>query len=185
MQTGDEQLLRLIGRGGAPARDALAELAGRYEHLLLGLAVHLLRGREDLARDVVQEAWLRILRFAGGFDARSSARTWMYRIVINRCHDVRATWARHEQARRDDQDVSAPRVDDASFTTHPHLDRLREAIDALPDGQGMVVLLFYHGDMTLPQVADILGIAEGTAKSRLHAALEALREKLVLPEVTR
>lgn len=186
MDQTDEQLLQGIAVGGARGRASLGELAGRYERPLVGFAAHLLGGRGDLARDVVQDAWLRVLRGARGFDRRASVRTWLYRIVINRCHDVRAKW----QGSRAHELEDLPRLaegtgGDDGNGEHPHLARLRAAVAALPETQGVVVLLFYHGGMTLPQAADILGIAEGTAKSRLHAALEALREKLVLPEGVR
>ena len=194
MDQTDEQLLQGIAAGGARGRASLGELAGRYERPLVGLAAHLLGGRGDLARDVVQDAWLRVLRGARGFDRRASVRTWLYRIVINRCHDVRAKWqgaGLHQDLHQglhhgqDQQRSTGGAVEAAGDGEHPHLARLRAAVAVLPETQGMVVLLFYHGGMTLPQAADILGIAEGTAKSRLHAALEALREKLVLPEGVR
>ncbi len=73
---------------------ALGELARRHEQHLLGLAVGMLGGREDLARDAVQETWVRVIRFAGGFNGRASVKTWLYRIAINRCRDLAAIAAR-------------------------------------------------------------------------------------------
>src|SRR5262245_18613819 len=81
----DQQLLQdfAIGR-----RDALAELASRHERSLLGLACGLLGGRRALAQDAVQETWVRVVRFAGGFKGQSSVRTWLCRILINQCRTL-------------------------------------------------------------------------------------------------
>jgi RNA polymerase sigma-70 factor (ECF subfamily) len=82
----DEALLRAFAGG---ERGALGELAARYERSLLGFARGVLRS-EDLACDAVQEAWVRVIRHAETFRGRSSFKTWMYRIVINRCNDIRS-----------------------------------------------------------------------------------------------
>src|SRR5215510_2230127 len=83
----DEGLLREFVRG---KREALGELARRYERALLGLASGLLDGRADLACDAVQETWVRVIRFGPTFDGRSSFKTWVYRIAINQCRTVKA-----------------------------------------------------------------------------------------------
>ncbi|HWL95056.1 MAG TPA: sigma factor, partial [Phycisphaerae bacterium] len=81
----DEQLLAEFVAG---RKAALGELARRHESSLLGLACGLLGGREDLARDAVQETWMRVVRFAGGFHGRSCFKTWVYRIAVNQCRDI-------------------------------------------------------------------------------------------------
>jgi RNA polymerase sigma-70 factor (ECF subfamily) len=86
-QVSDEALLDQFRRGD---RAAFEGLARRYERLLLGLASGLLDGRDDMARDAIQETWLRVIRFAAGFDGRSSFKTWLYRIAINQCRTVKS-----------------------------------------------------------------------------------------------
>ena len=80
----------LIADFAAGRRAALGDLARRYEAPLLGLAQGLLGGDAALAQDAVQETWVRVIRFAGQFNGRSSAKTWLYRIAINQCRNLRA-----------------------------------------------------------------------------------------------
>ncbi len=175
-QTSDEDLLRAFARGG---KAALAELARRYERPLLGFANGLLAGRNDrVACDVVQETWLRVIRYADSFDGRSGFKTWLYRIAINQCKTV---WsARPEPASSELLSVRADsaagpdrKVQDADLA-----DQVRLAVAQLPPEQRLVVLLCYHSGMRHEQAAEILELPLGTLKSRLHAALRELRERL-------
>jgi RNA polymerase sigma-70 factor (ECF subfamily) len=175
-QTSDEDLLRAFARG---RKAALAELARRYERPLLGFANGLLAGRNDrVACDVVQETWLRVIRYAESFDGRSGFKTWLYRIAINQCKSV---WAVRPQPApsepaldRADPTVGPERtVQDAELAAH-----VRLAVAELPPEQRLAVLLCYHNGMTHAQAAEILEIPLGTLKSRLHAALQDLRERL-------
>jgi RNA polymerase sigma-70 factor (ECF subfamily) len=171
----DEQLLSefLAGR-----RAALAELAGRYERSLLGLAAGLLSGRPDLACDAVQETWLRVIRFGKQFMGRSSFKTWLYRIAINQCRTLHAApvsstptdEVRHMPAGDAQPDETAETIDQ----NHA----VRRAVGRLDPDKRTVVLLCYHSGMTHEQAADVLEVPLGTLKSRLHAALTELRASL-------
>ncbi len=170
----DQDLLRSIA-----SRDiaALEALASRYERPLLGLARAILDRREDLARDVVQDCWLRVVKSAGSFRGDSSVKTWLYRIVINRANDVRARWMR--------PDLSAPEPPPALHSNHAlesfESQQLHAAISALPADRRMLLLLCYHQNLTQAQAADILGLPLGTVKSRLHTALQELRSRIGEP----
>ncbi len=165
----DEQLLKDFGAG---QREALGVLASRYERLLLGLARGILSGREDLARDVVQDSWVRVIRAAKDFRGRSSVRTWFYRIVVNRAIDARAR-------RTTPVVVNSPAgANDGGLERAEQGDRLREELDRLPGDTRLILILCYHEGLTLEQSAEVLAIPVGTLKSRLHAALKVLRERL-------
>jgi RNA polymerase sigma-70 factor (ECF subfamily) len=175
----DEQLLERFVRGDVASLGLLAE---RCEASLVGLARSLLWGREDLARDAVQDAWVKVIRHAKGFRRGSGFRTWMYRIVINACHDVRQRHARAGAAGAwADAAEHGPRAGDEQADGGPAWARngtLRGAVDELPDGQRLILMLGYHRDLTHTQIAEILDVPVGTVKSRLHAALTALRRRL-------
>jgi RNA polymerase sigma-70 factor, ECF subfamily len=161
----DESLLRDFVRG---RRDPLGELARRYERPLLGLARGLLGGREDLARDAVQDTWLRVIRYGRSFNGTSSVKTWLYRIAINRCRDLRA---RPLPALNGTVEGHAPAAQtDADALTH-HLNTLA------PDRRELL-LLCYHDGITHQHAAAILELPLGTLKSRLHAALADLRKAM-------
>jgi len=172
--------LPLLQRFAAGDRAALGELAQRFEAPLMGLATGLLGPRQQLAADAVQDAWLRVIRSASTFQARSTVKTWLYRIVINRCHDLRSTRktpAGPVLRLAEDADEPRPRTEQPT-AEHDRLDPLRAALDRLKPDQRLLLLLCYHHDMTLTQAAQVLDIPVGTVKSRLHTALESLRKTL-------
>ena len=167
----DERLLAAFSAGEDAA---LGELAKRYEAMLVGLARGMLGGSEALARDAVQDAWLRVIRSSATYDGRASVKTWIYQITINRCKDIR--FSEHARGNRE-RKREAP-VNEARTPTDPTLaDTIRDAVNALDNKARDVVLLCYHQGLTHTQAAAVLGIPVGTLKSRLHGALKSLRSQ--------
>jgi RNA polymerase sigma-70 factor (ECF subfamily) len=176
----DEQLLSDFVRG---RRDALGELARRYESALLGLASGVLGGSESLACDAVQETWVRVIRFAGRFNGRSGFKTWVYRIAINQCRSLRLTGGRASTVLTDGAAEGSAAAGDDPVVASERADRLRAAVALLPVEKQEVLLLCYHEGLTHEEAADVLELPIGTLKSRLHGALESLRRTLS-PEVS-
>jgi RNA polymerase sigma-70 factor (ECF subfamily) len=176
----DEQDRASIRAVAAGETSALAALADRYEADLLGLARGLLRGRRQLAEDAVQDVWMRVIRSAGTYADRATVRTWLYRITVNRCRDLGRTEARRRGRTldagtgRDGPDAAAADAE----ADRDELAALQAAVDRLDRRRREVVLLCYHADLTHEQVAVVLEIPLGTVKSRLHAALTALRDSM-------
>jgi RNA polymerase sigma-70 factor (ECF subfamily) len=182
----------------------MGELAGRYESALLGLASGVLGGREDLAMDAVQEAWVRVIRFGGGFQGKSSVKTWLYRIVINQCRNMmaargmdRITTSLHGRASPGLGDSASPSAraegDGArrngtvgsalrAAAEADELRELREAVGRLGEEKQELVLLCYHAGLTHEDAAAVLEVPVGTLKSRLHSALGQLREAMAAKE---
>lgn len=178
----DDPDLTLLRRFTKGEDAALGELAARYERPLLGLAMGLLNER-DLAKDAVQETWLRVIKSARHFAGASTVKTWIYRILINRALDMRKDANRFRiPPLADDAASPAPAPDHVAH----HLENgqlLRHAVDALTPDQRVILLLSYHDGLSHTAAAEVLGIPVGTLKSRLHAALTQLRGRLS-PEVT-
>jgi RNA polymerase sigma-70 factor (ECF subfamily) len=184
----DEQLIARFARKSDQA--ALGELARRHERSLLGLACGVLGGRQDLAVDAIQETWIRVIRFAPTFHGRSSFKTWLYRIAINQCRNLRKSQLQESKSRSeaDEPDARSPAdaiLDDSMATTASieqveanHM--VQREVDALVEDRRLVLLLCYHRGMTHEIAAEILEIPLGTLKSRLHAALGELRERLAV-----
>ncbi len=173
----DEQLLAAFVKGD---RDALGALARRYEPSLLGLARALLGGSSPLAMDAVQETWVRVIRYGASFNGRSSFRTWLYRIAINRCRDL--TPRARPAAPGDEEAAARSAAEESRGLAGPldaeHNRTLHDAVARLGEAKREVVLLCYHEGMTHELAAQVLEIPLGTLKSRLHAALCELRETL-------
>jgi RNA polymerase sigma-70 factor, ECF subfamily len=184
----DEALLTRFAKGDCAALEILAR---RLERPMLGLACGLFLGRRDLAADAVQETWVRVIKSAATFRGNSSASTWIYRILINRCHTLRD---KHKLADRGCHaltrgatnselatDADRPASKHAADPTTPDpedLSTLRTAVATLDESKRELLLLCYHAGLTHPQAAEILSIPVGTLKSRLHSALNELRTLL-------
>ena len=127
---------------------------------------------EDAVHEAALAAWRRFadLRDPARFDA------WFHRILVNECRDRLRGRARHG---RDRQlvELENPQVSDASEATAVQ-DALGRALAALTPDQQVVVSLRFHEDLTVPGIARMLGIPEGTVKSRLHHAMGRLRTAL-------
>lgn len=127
---------------------------------------------EDAVHDAALAAW------AGFRDLRDPARfdAWFRRILVNGCRDRLRTRARRRvvDVGRELVETEHPRVADVSETTAVR-DILARALDTLSPDEQVVIALRFHADLTVPAIAEALGIPEGTAKSRLHNAMGRLR----------
>lgn len=135
---------------------------------------HALRffGDPHVAEDVVQEVFLKMYRSLAGFDGRSALSTWLYRVTRNACLDMLRA-GRHRAVPIDPVDISLISAEDTEATAVTHV-ALERAIRALPqedrDALGAVTLF----GLSYREAADVLGIPEGTVKSRVFRARRTL-----------
>ena len=169
----------LIERSCRGRPDAFVEVVRRHE-----TAVHAFLARRagpQVAADLLGEVWLRAFAGRGGYDpAHQDARPWLYGIARN---VLRAHWrARPDQAAApetawDPWDAVVDRLDAAA-----RAGTLVGALRALPSAEREVLLLVAWEQLTPAQAAAVLGVPQGTARSRLHRARAALRLVLDLEE---
>ncbi len=158
---------------------ALREVYDQYASFVYGIAARVIgdpRAAEDVSQDVFVGFWER----PAAFDpARGSLRTWLGTLTHRRAVDhVRREEARRRRTAREAQRaVAAPDVEEMA-TALLTAERVRAAVDVLPSEQRRAVQLAYFGGKTYRQVADVLGIPEGTAKSRLRLALRRIADAL-------
>ena len=158
---------------------ALREVYDQYASFVYGIAARVIgdvRAAEDVSQDVFVSFWER----PAAFDpARGSLRTWLGTLTHRRAVDhVRREEARRRRTERDaSRAVPAPDVEEMA-TALLTAERVRAALDVLPDEQRRAVQLAYFGGKTYRQVAVVLGIPEGTAKSRLRLALRRIGDAL-------
>jgi RNA polymerase sigma-70 factor, ECF subfamily len=158
---------------------ALREVYDLYAAPMFATALHLLGDREQAA-DAVQQAFLQAWRSAGRFDPTRELKPWLYAIVRRAAID---TYRRTRRLPVPGLDESTPAPDDL-----PGLEEawaaweVREAVETLPDVERDVMRLTYFDGLTYPEIADKLGVAVGTVKSRAfraHRRLEALLRHVV------
>ena len=146
---------------------ALATLVDRHGPRLHAFLVRLIQDQTE-AEDLVQETWVRIARSANSFNPSRRFRPWVYGIALNLARDL------HRKRRvrsRAPVDPPAPRTDTSPLE---RLD-LRGRLARLPDQLREVLMLRYYEGMNEAEMAEALGVPRGTVKSRLHAAVRALK----------
>jgi RNA polymerase sigma-70 factor (ECF subfamily) len=165
----DEALVRRAQRG---ERFAFERLVEQHEQRLYTLAARVLGDREDAA-DAVQEAlvraWLALPKFRG--DARFS--TWLYRIVVNAAHDVRAR--RRVRTAEEPPDPVDPRD---RFAEHELSGKLQQALGELDEIYRVAVVLYDVLGCSYAEIAAMTGVPEGTVKSRIFRGRTELAERL-------
>jgi RNA polymerase sigma-70 factor (ECF subfamily) len=182
MSCTDEELVDR-SRGGDV--DSFNQLILRWERPIYALAYRVI-GREEDARDVCQETFLRAYRALPGFKGEAKFSSWVYRIALNLCRD----WIRKQRRNPIQQMPEDIDVLDAAAATEPSesvedLVARREltavveqAMAGLPEEQRTaIVLKEYHG-MTFQEIADLQGCPLSTVKTRLYQGLSVLRRQL-------
>jgi RNA polymerase sigma-70 factor (ECF subfamily) len=183
--TSPERALVASCRTGDPV--AFARLVELHEGMVFNLAARLLGDPEE-ARDAAQEVFLQVYRMLGRFEGRSSLKTWIYRIAVNQCHNRRRFWHRRHRDREQafDEGLSARDAVSAASGPSPYEEALRRE-RARRVQQALLQLSFEHRSvlvlrdvegLTCEEVAGALGVPEGTVKSRLSRARDAMRARL-------
>ena len=190
----------LVVRLRAGDEAAFSELVDRYDAQLRRLARTFVR-TNALADDVVQETWLAVVRGLDRFEERSSLKTWLFRILVNRARTRAVREARQIPFSSLDpgDDAGGPSVDPSRFGAdgtwaQPPLrleaepetqllsqelrGRLGEIVDTLPEQQRTVILLRDVAGLDGPEVAEALGISEGNQRVILHRARTHVRTEL-------
>src|SRR5579871_3762590 len=184
----------LIERAQGGDREAFEDLVHRYDRDVLRIALNILHKPED-ARDVYQEAFLKIYKNLPRFRFECSFYTWLYRIVTNVCLDH----LRRRQARPEDQapEIHPNRMEEGprDFFDHqrehrPALDpertligkeiqtRIAKAMERLSPRERVVFEMKHYQGLKLRAIGDALGTTEETVKNSLFRATRKLRSEL-------
>jgi RNA polymerase sigma-70 factor (ECF subfamily) len=161
-------LVRLALAGDGPAFQRLVE---RHNERVYRAALAVVTDHAD-ALDVTQETWIKAWRGLGAFRGEASLGTWLLRLA----HNAAADHLRRRRVRR----AAAERLVSAT-TFVASLDAVEDreewhrALGGLSDAQRRLVRLRHEHDLRVDEIAALLGVPEGTVKSRLHAAVSALR----------
>ena len=186
---GDAELDRsLIERAQAGDTLAFRRLVERHQRRAFTVAVALVRDEED-AREVVQEAFIRVYRGLSQFHGGSSFFTWLYRIVTNLSIDLIRRPARREQPL--DDVLESIDAEDSTVGGFDHGDpfaalhrselrsAIRKALDELPDyHRGVIVMREIQG-MSYEEMAEAMNVSKGTIMSRLFHARRKLERALL------
>ncbi|MEE8390602.1 MAG: RNA polymerase sigma factor [Anaerolineae bacterium] len=161
--------------------EALGELYERYKTSVYRTALAITRD-ETAAEDILQEAFLRVYAYAHTIDRTVPLGPWLYRLTVNLAY----SWVRQvKRWLRSFQDVfdrwtSPSRWSPETMTEEEEWRQtLQQAIDALPSRHRVVIVLHYLEGLSLKDISYVIGVPEGTVKSRLYYARESLRKTIL------
>lgn len=188
MPSSDEELVTLSQGGDL---DSFNQLVLRWERPIYALAYRVI-GREEDARDVAQETFLRAFRALKGFKGQAKFSSWLYRITLNLCRD----WMRRERRTPVSQAPEGIDIIEMAGEATPSESiedvvgrkqlgvAVSRAMALLPEEQRTAIILKeYHG-LTFQEIADLLDCPLSTVKTRLYQGLSVVRKQLEEAGVT-
>jgi RNA polymerase sigma-70 factor (ECF subfamily) len=190
----DDPDASLVRAAQAGDYDAFEKLVRKHQHRVYNLAYRSLHDRQA-AEDVAQEVFVSIFRYIKKFRGGARFTSWMFRIVVNHCRTrMRYRKRRPDQNNPVSMDASVETEDgsrtrqfaDEDPTADPErtaaarqeLDVVQQALNDLDEDHRMVLILRDIEDLNYAEIADILGLPEGTVKSRIHRARNQLKDRL-------
>jgi RNA polymerase sigma-70 factor (ECF subfamily) len=178
----DAQLIERYRAGDADAAEALVRA---HQHEIFRLALSILDDPAE-ADEAAQDAFVAALNALDRYRGEAAFSTWLYRIAVNVCRGRLRQRRSRERLRDALTNVlrlagAPPRPEDAAFQQERD-SALWQAIRALDEKHRLPLVLFYYHDLPTAEIAQVLGISEGTVHSRLHTARQRLRARLRLTD---
>lgn len=170
----DTRLAQAVQRGDVVAYELLVR---RHMNRAFSLAQRLLGHRQD-AEDMVQETFLAALEKISTFDPTREFSPWFYRILVNRCLNARKTRTRRATVQIPEgvaTDFASPLIDTERSELREHI---QDAIMRLPERQQEIFVMSDFNGFSSPEIAEAMGISDGTVRWHLHQARRTLREAL-------
>jgi RNA polymerase sigma-70 factor (ECF subfamily) len=183
----DSNLVSRAAGGDLAAFQALVE---QHRSMVYRVAYQFAGNHHD-AEDIAQEVFIKVYRSLDRFRQDAQLSSWLYRIVMNACIDHRrrhrpasyAPFGEEAQQRMLTTPEETPGPEECAYAGE--LGQVLEAaVSRLPHGQRIVFIMRHHEGLKLSEIAGALGLAEGTVKRQLHAAVHRLRAALMTANVT-
>jgi RNA polymerase sigma-70 factor, ECF subfamily len=178
----DEQLMWRAAMQDDEA--AFTSLMCRWQPPILRLCLRML-GDRHRAEDLAQETFTRVFTQRKKYQRRSKFSTWLWRIALNLCYDALRAPERREAACSEPEDemgdltlVSSGPVPDDDAVRAEEDQLVRQALASLPETYRTILILRHYEDLKFREIAEILGIPQGTVKSRMAEALSQLSRRL-------
>jgi RNA polymerase sigma-70 factor (ECF subfamily) len=180
----------LISRAAVGDHAAFQALVERHRSMVYRVAYQFAGNHHD-AEDIAQDVFIKVYRSLDRFRQDAQLTSWMYRIVMNACIDFRrrhspaasAPFGEEAEVRMLNTPEESPGPEDTAYAGELG-EVLESEISRLPPGQRIVFVMRHHQGLKLGEIAEALGLAEGTVKRQLHAAVHRLRHALTAANVT-
>jgi len=182
----DEQLMVIYANNKNHAQRAFSVLYERHKGPLYRFMLKSIN-QESQADELFQDLWFRMIQHKGKFNPKQSFTTWAYTIARRLLIDFyRKQGKRYEQAfdealpEHNDEPTHYYQLPEQVFQQKRHTKALHKAISELPQDQREVFLLFHEGDLSLQQIAEIIGQPKERIKSRYRYAVQKMKKMLKL-----
>jgi RNA polymerase sigma-70 factor, ECF subfamily len=177
-----EEIVRLALRAKAGEQEALEALVQACHPLAYRLALSILDDPQE-AQDATQEALMRVVKGLASFRQEASFRTWLYAITLNVCRQRLRRWLRNQRllAALGSLVRLTGRTTDTIEEHVLHAERksiLMQAVGELPEEQRTALVLRYYHDLTVVEIAELMGVTERTVYVWLRKAFEKLHDEL-------
>lgn len=175
----------LVAQFKAGEQEAFIKLMNKYSASIFYYAKRMVKNYED-AEEINQDIFVRVFKALPSWEPRASFKTWLYRIAYNRCIDQLRAQSRRRTYSLDDDDeqIDIP-VATGIYSNPERVAQQREigkhienALSQLSSQQRDVFTLYHYGELQIKEIAEVLGIAEGTVKTHHHRAMRNLRKIL-------
>ena len=169
--------LALLDRHASGDREAFNDLVRKYQRPLYSMLYRMVSDQADAA-DILQKTFVKAFTGIGGFERRSSFRTWLYQIAINLAKNLYRDRSRLHQVPLDDVIIRRdPKTLDALIRKETR-ERLLQAMTELPEKQRLTVMLRVQQQRTFEEIAGIMRCSLGTAKANYHHGVQKLKARL-------
>ncbi len=169
--------IQLLDRYASGDREAFDELVRKYQKPMYSLLYRMVSDADD-AKDLLQKTFVKAFTGIGGFERRSSFRTWLYQIAINLAKNLYRDRSRMQRVSIDEVVISRNPGTVESLIKQETRKRLQHAVHALPEKQRLTVMLRIQEQRTFEEIAAILGCTIGTAKANYHHGVQKLKSML-------
>lgn len=180
----------LVTRAAGGDHTAFHLLVERHRAMVYRVAYQFAGNHHD-AEDIAQEVFIKVYRSLDRFRQDAQLTSWMYRIAMNACIDHKrrhapagaAPFGEEAELKMLNTPETRPGPEERAYAGELG-DVLEQEIQRLPPGQRVVFIMRHHQGLKLGEIAEALGLAEGTVKRQLHAAVHRLRQALTVANVT-
>ncbi|WP_010191949.1 sigma-70 family RNA polymerase sigma factor [Bacillus sp. m3-13] len=140
---------------------------------------------EEIAKDIVQNTFFKCYTKITSFRHESTLKTWLYRITINECKDYLKSWAykRSRMMEIYQGNRSSAMSSEEEALKKWEMGRVKSSIFTLPPKYREIIFLYYYDEMTMEEIAELLGVPISTVKSRITRGRERLKQEVERREI--
>ncbi|MEL6534937.1 MAG: sigma-70 family RNA polymerase sigma factor, partial [Bacteroidota bacterium] len=161
------------------ATDKYRFLVDRYQEPSLALALSVIKDPAE-AEDVIQEAFVKAYKNLARFQGQSAFSTWLYRIVVNTAYTAAKRRKRRSKFNEEYAHVahSAPGIPLQELSNKERRQKIREVLSRMKPKESLALRLYYLGEQSIPEMAQVMDISLSNAKVLLHRARKSFDKKL-------